>query len=788
MKIPAAFILTAAAQAALAIQCTEVSKVCIDSEDRLINGVLVHKDCWKYERTFECLRPNPNKDGCSESSLPEGCRIIKTGCSDGISSIDECPEVEARISCTKRPEGPLISEVEERILIERNETVEPEVPEDSGCRVASRTCLESGVRDIPVENEPGRTVPHHEACWREALQVSCPSEADALSCEKLEAAGCERISEKTCEEEVDGVCIRFSYSYLCRGGAVEGDDIEVGDPEEAPDGTIEVDKSDCEAKLKEEADKGSKCEKLSEECTKTNEDGECLEFTLAYSCERSARSTCSELEELAGTGDCRLEKEECTGYEDGACSRTKFIYSCGTRVDPNNPPGEAELVDKTEIIEAEPVDTCTGRVDPQDCRESSRTCTSGPGIRLVDGVPVYKDCWQTSISYVCRSSSMDDCAQFASDPDCRLAGSECPDEGESCERPTKIYECTRRGEDVNMGRYCDDEVCIAGVCTPVSGDPDDSFADAVVGIELSRQLGMYADLTANDFFAGDHLYCRDRMGAPSCCRKDVQGAVSNQSALGYMIGFGLDAGFEFIKYVGSPYVYDILAYSDSTSKLLTAIYGQAGSGVYDPSLSFWGVTASYSQTGGLSFNFSPQGFLASAAVNAYMQYKSCRAEDQKLALARGRGLCVYLGTTCGKTGPGGCIENRQHYMCFNSKLAKIINIEGRRQLGRSFGTPDNPDERGFTAEELEKLDFSEMDFSDFVADVIEESKHRNMNPAEKALARGQIRVRKMLDGEIGIYAKVPGATARKFIGSDDPAGTPAYMVKMPPNIKNRRTN
>ncbi|MEW6587358.1 MAG: conjugal transfer protein TraN, partial [Nitrospirota bacterium] len=55
--------------------------------------------------------------------------------------------------------------------------------------------------------------------------------------------------------------------------------------------------------------------------------------------------------------------------------------------------------------------------------------------------------------------------------------------------------------------------------------------------------------------------------------------------------------------------------------------------------------------------------------------------------------------------------------CFNSKLGRIINEQGRPQIGKSFGSAKDPDCEGFTPEELSKLDFSRLDLSEYINDM-----------------------------------------------------------------------
>jgi hypothetical protein len=83
------------------------------------------------------------------------------------------------------------------------------------------------------------------------------------------------------------------------------------------------------------------------------------------------------------------------------------------------------------------------------------------------------------------------------------------------------------------------------------------------------------------------------------------------------------------------------------------------------------------------------------------------------------GLCHHVGSYCSaEVFLIGCVTTRQQYCCFNSKLAKIIQEQGRPQVGRGWGTPQAPDCAGLTIAELGQIDFSKMDLSSFFADIV----------------------------------------------------------------------
>ena len=66
----------------------------------------------------------------------------------------------------------------------------------------------------------------------------------------------------------------------------------------------------------------------------------------------------------------------------------------------------------------------------------------------------------------------------------------------------------------------------------------------------------------------------------------------------------------------------------------------------------------------------------------------------------------YIGNFCSKKLSLGlvkiCVQKSDSYCAFNSSLARIIQEQGREQLGISWGSAESPKCRGFTVEEFQK--------------------------------------------------------------------------------------
>ena len=114
----------------------------------------------------------------------------------------------------------------------------------------------------------------------------------------------------------------------------------------------------------------------------------------------------------------------------------------------------------------------------------------------------------------------------------------------------------------------------------------------------------------------------------------------------------------------------------------------------------------------------------------------CDQESKNLAKERGSGKCVEVGTYCAERTPllKTCIRKKTVFCCFGSKFAKLLQEQGRKQLRMDFGSAQYPNCRGFTAEELQKIDFSKLDLSEITEDVMKNFKPK-IDP-KKHFAKG----------------------------------------------------
>ncbi len=90
----------------------------------------------------------------------------------------------------------------------------------------------------------------------------------------------------------------------------------------------------------------------------------------------------------------------------------------------------------------------------------------------------------------------------------------------------------------------------------------------------------------------------------------------------------------------------------------------------------------------------------------------CSEGEKKLAVQRSAGQAYHVRNYCGKKTFFGCLKRTSEFCTFGSRLGRMIQEQGRAQLGISWN-----DCRGLTPDELQTIDWSQIDLSEALADI-----------------------------------------------------------------------
>ena len=351
------------------------------------------------------------------------------------------------------------------------------------------------------------------------------------------------------------------------------------------------------------------------------------------------------------------------------------------------------------------------------------TCVDGPATKAIEGRPVTRACWSYERTLTCTSGApIDECAALVSSG-CTPANSACKQMNVGsglCEIAQDTYTCPVAAQTTTTAANCPANVyCLGTNCFNTSYTNDADFARSMSLMEAGREAGVYLDTSKMQVFKGEGNRCRHRL-LKNCCSSDSAGAgMTNQSLFG----------------TGSKLVYDVLMNSQNREFLYQGMQALLLGGGFSGSFTTYGITVAVNGTAlpassailysgeNLVIAFDPWSLVIAVVIYIIMSMSSCNEEEGKLAMKEGAGLCHTVGTWCsscirifGKC--VSCIEHSTGKCCFNSKLARIVNEQGRVQVGKGWGSGESPDCSGFTIAQLQSLDFAAMDLTEFYASIV----------------------------------------------------------------------
>ncbi|MEF8731529.1 MAG: conjugal transfer protein TraN [Candidatus Accumulibacter meliphilus] len=350
-------------------------------------------------------------------------------------------------------------------------------------------------------------------------------------------------------------------------------------------------------------------------------------------------------------------------------------------------------------------------------------------------------CWAWSEDYTCAATALSDDCQELIDRGCTQVGSDCVDRLPSgaCDLNERTYSCQTSPAVQTQRTVCDQAAfCQGGNCFDTSHPADQDFGKVMATLEAAREAGVYGG--DQRLFTGVTEQCRKKLfGLVNCCKKGGGGAAKSNNALMSAAIQGAYAGGQLAVNAGSKYVFDFMypqyaGYLEAGAKAMISSEVLFTPTNFQPSFSFYGLTLStgtmtsgllggpifsIGSLGSFNFYFDPYSLAVAVALELLSDLLSCDQTEQLLAMHRDANLCVAVGSFCSARVPiiRTCIEQTQSYCCFNSRLARLINEQGRGQIGKTWGSGRHPDCSGFTPAEFERLDFSQIDLGEFIAEV-----------------------------------------------------------------------
>jgi len=341
-------------------------------------------------------------------------------------------------------------------------------------------------------------------------------------------------------------------------------------------------------------------------------------------------------------------------------------------------------------------------------------------------VPVFQTachtCWTTEQTFANTITSSNDC-QTLENQGCTLSGQQCLDP--SCTQLTRTYSCPGPTDQTACNKWEDYLLCSTCIpdppgppkCTDTSYPANGDFSSAAAAMEGDVTLSRDREAAAQ-IFPGDQSWCTQNL-INDCCSEGGE-AAGNLRTIITMARTTLTAASTA---VGAYYLYTDFEYFQlvtqnsgifSAATNLTDIVGDFIESIIQDALS----EALGEEMAAYMAGYVVPGLQVIMAVWMVIQMlTACSASSLDTATKIDLKLCHEVGDWCSVSLLLFCAETTVGYCCFHTVLARIIQEQGRDQLGLGWGGPKQPNCGGLSVEQLSRIDFSKVDLSEYIADL-----------------------------------------------------------------------
>jgi len=403
-----------------------------------------------------------------------------------------------------------------------------------------------------------------------------------------------------------------------------------------------------------------------------NEYRSCWKYNIIKTCTPS--SYVSYCEEIENNNSCSSLSSTCVDEGANYCNQYQNIHRC-TNDDIKVIENQTSYIGFFQDIVTDYINyqDCNALDQNNACEITGETCDN-MGLKVIDGLEIDRDCWQYRRSYACADNNLieSDCGEL--EEKCSFSSAECKETDISgiCIEHKRNYECQNDVQILDADSQivvCNSQVyCDNGNCDAIDYEKNKDLAEATAFTSMLENAAAEFDSDTSMTFAGTSGKCsKDLLSLSDCCSMD--GLLEDI----------VESGFSHMQWASG----------------IGLIKSISGDETFDT---------------GLDLSF-------------------CSSSENELFIRRNNNQCVYIGRYCSAEEDitGLCLQEKEAYCCFSSKISKIINEQGRPQIGKGWGTPDNPDCSGLSTNEINSLNLDELDFSSLEAEIQEGAKNNLSN-------------------------------------------------------------
>ena len=424
----------------------------------------------------------------------------------------------------------------------------------------------------------------------------------------------------------------------------------------------------------------------------------CWKYEETSRCVGKEKNYCQTFEDNRG---CEEQHAKCLEQANVSkiCKNFEKKFKCGGKAEED---AEIKHIDTEYLVKRDERDLskCSESAF-KNCVIKNERCLEGPETRNINGKDVYKDCWKWDRDYYCKQNSfIDECKELKKK--CKEVSREClhEDERGNCEHFDVTYECEEKSKDkldCIAGRFCIGEIC----------ETHERFQPNNFGENIGTLMAL-ANMKREGMEG-----CNCPKGKEKCNPDDIDPKTCK---------FFIGEEHKCTKFRGQWLSYAAAAISIymSWGAIPIGINPAHGVGAFGTKLGSMSAMEAAKFAGAQAAKVGLAGMarVDCCAMDGLLT-AFCGGKAMDLKVKRQQRSCVKVGRYKKKLG----LIVVTSYCCFKSKLMKIIQEQGRAQLGLTFGTAKNPDCRGLNLEEIQRIDFSKIDFREVIKDFKEEAEN-----------------------------------------------------------------
>lgn len=341
-------------------------------------------------------------------------------------------------------------------------------------------------------------------------------------------------------------------------------------------------------------------------------------------------------------------------------------------------------------------------------------------------VPVFQTachaCWTTEQTFANTITSSNNC-QTLENQGCTLSGQQCLDQ--SCTQLTRTYSCPGPTDQTTCNQWQDYLLCSTCIpdppgpprCIDTSYPANGDFSSAAAAMEGDVTLSRDRE-AAVQIFPGDQSWCTQNP-INDCCAEGADAAGNLRTAItvmGYTFRTTQAAIGAYYLYTDFEY-FRLVAQNSSIFRAALNLNDVIGDYIASVIQDMLPEAAGESAAADMIAYFQPYLVAVQLLWMAIQMLTACSPKSLDTATKIDLKLCHRVGSWCEVSLLLFCSETIVGYCCFHTVLARIIQEQGRDQLGLSWGGPKQPNCGGLSVEQLSRIDFSQIDLSEYIDDL-----------------------------------------------------------------------